>query len=787
MTSVQIGPNSTAPAAPTRRPGGRGLQLDFLDVLDAPASSGPQSEWDGEVFVNRDARRILGTSSRAFKLLVQAGVIVRAAPGSVMLPRGATQASLFVHWASTYDPSPTRRAVQLFVKLRDICGARGAAIPDAVLVASGRVLLESGGTCRIEELAALLRIPRKAAIAAAGRLAVLQAGPHVRDTGRLPAVPWTMGMLVAAVPSLAGAPETCLDPNPRDIHDEPGLRSRARLSACGPVLGPAALFAVVAAASIRREARLEHHMLMLQRFASAMAETAPGADHQDPNAVAATLEYVAFSTDLDGVLSRGVRDMICRSWLMLTDVTWRYARAADSTGERGIRALVPARHPEQRDFESRLRTEFEDLRKASRERRKMRTDPLADSLSEISGRFWERMSQVGDICEAARSASQALLETRIPMTPPCRDFLIEVDVLDDNGAHVHGHPDGHVQEEEWRVWREDDFRASVGLGPVATSARLDLGDEGAEHVTDRPRLIFERLGARALLGDRVVKPFLATLADCGALARPERLDARTLRKRQTVLRTWRLTPPPHLPKGLLWFDEAGEEAWRAALARGRSIVPLEEFEMGMLFAELALNTVLESLCRANAFMQMEQTEQGFPVDDSMPDHAGANFAAIDKTPHGRDPEFSLFPILDQTLVDALDLAERVAKAGGRQDGLLGDVLIEERYRWKRPHPRPFIFQWNGEGLRLSEVTYMLRVLLSNIADVTFHDFRHAVAAVMLDLTDSPEILRRALGHTTATWRYYAQPTARMRRRKQKQRQRARVADLADKEFMRREA
>lgn len=779
------------PARAERREDGHAprRQLSFLHMLDTAASVTPEVDSDHVAVSNREARRLLGLSRGKLRRLVAAGVLSSPAHGLVTVPRSRPLASVFGDWATACRPDHTRRAVLAFADARDICGARAADLPpDPILAACGAVLRQAGGTHRSDELAALLRVPPKTAAAAAARLAELT-GTGADDGNDPLAAPLTMEMVVAAVPALAGAKRTCLDPEPDDFYEEPGLRSRARLAATGAVLPPAALFAMVASASMRREERLEHHMLMAQRFGRLLPRAAPGSGHGSPEAIRDTLEYVAFSPELDGEISPGVRDMICRTWLMLTDVNTRYVRAADPDGSKGMAALVPARHPEETDFRARLRAHFKPLREAAREKRKAKSDPLADHLSDHCDRFWNRMVEIGEICEAARAAAAELLDPVRPRDEPYVEFLVTIAPLDGGARRLRGGPDGHLQEERWRAWLEDDFRASMGLGPaLADQPNLPVcGDVSPTVQASKPIIIYERVGARAVRGGRTTKPFVATISDCGVLARPAGLDRRTLRMRHSYLKIHRLPAPSSFPEGLMWFDEPREDLWRRARARGRSIVPLEELGTGMLFPELGLNAVLESLCRGNAFMQMEQTLEAWPTDDSMPTHAGLCFAAIDKTPAGRDPEFAHFPVCDQTLVDAMELAGRVAAAAGREDGVVPDVLIDKRYRWKRPNPRPFIFQWNGRALTLSEVARMLRVLLAGIADVSFHDFRHACAADLFDITSSPEILQRALGQTTGIWRYYARRTARMERREQRRRQQERSAALADKTAMRRAA
>ncbi|GGB39605.1 hypothetical protein GCM10011380_31410 [Sphingomonas metalli] len=771
-------------AAATVVAGGRvrgAHQFDFHALLDGAAEPPPSpAPGLGQLTVtDAQARLQLGLSRRKLRTLVAAGALIRPAPGHVALEADATCASVFASWTESYEPSATRAAVRRFTDVRDACAVRDAEQPPArVLLAAGAVLAETGGVHRPEELAALLRMPSAAARSAAARLARLIGTPWDADVTMVPVRPWTMDMVVAAVPALTGAPATCLDSDAREHHEEPGDRSRARLAATAPVTGPAALFAIVAAASARREERLEHHMVMVQRFAHWLRRLRPGAGHRDEQAIEATLEHIAFSPELDGAMPPGVRDMVCRTWLLLTDVTERYARGVDPDGVKCIMDLVPARHPDQSGFRKRLLDHFRDLRSQARENRKERSDPLADALTDKVARFWERMEQIGSLCDAAYAARDRLLANRDPDAPPYEDFLVRIPVLDDNGRLLSGHPDGHIQEERWRAWLTDALRESLGLPAVPVQDTLAI--DGVEKAPDAPRVMFERLGARAVAGGRTVKPFLVTLSDCGAMARPTGLDRRMLRRRQTILRTWRLPASRSLPQGLMWFDEADEAVWRRAIARRRSMVPLEQFETGALFAELGCNAVLESLCRGGAFMQMERSAEGWPTDDSGERNAGLCFAAIEKTAAGKDPEFVHLPVLDQTIVDAMSVAARVSRAAGRTDGSVPDVLIEERYRWKRPHERPFIFQWNGQALKLTQVCDMLRLLFANIADATFHDFRHACAADLFELCRSPEIVQRALGQTSGVWRHYARQTARMRRREQRRRQQEKEAALADR-------
>lgn len=771
-------------------------QLDFLRALEARCPSPEVNPGDEEV-PDAEAASLLGFSPCDLRHLVANGALARAASGRVSLPPHATPRALHDAWLKRSPPRPTSSSIARCVAVRQACGLSRNAIPsDAVIRAAAGLLKIQMGTVQATELAALLDIKIKAARAAIRRLAVLDgdAADRAPAAGR----PMTMDDIVARFPQLAGARDTCLDENSREVCEEPGPRSRARLAGTGALLAGASLFLLVSAAAARREERLEHHMLMLQRFGTFLERWHPGAGQDDEEAITDTLERIGFSEELDGVVREGVRDMICRSVLMLMDVTARYARSMDPDGSRGIGALVPARHSDMTGFRGRLRDQYRHLRAEARERRKQGTDPLADHLSVKTGAFWERMEQLGEIATAGRAAEHELLAGR---HGPARyaAFSVEVAVLDDNGRHVCGHPEGHLQEERWRVWLEDDIRASLGLPPAGTAAQqsLPLGHDsegsGDGDRTDaapmhaaKPitRVYYERMGARPVLGDRAVKPWFVTLSDCGVLASPSELDRRMLRRRGTVLRTWSAPTPRSLPEGLVWFDSAGEDLWRRAIARGRSLVPIIEFETGAMFAELGCNAVLESMCRGNAFMQMEDNADAWPVDESEETHAGLCFAAIEKTAAGADPVFAQLPVLDQTLLDAREVAARVAAAAGSGD-TVPDVLIEPRYRWKRPHPRPFIFQWNGRALTLSEVNHILRLLFANIIDATFHDFRHACATDLYDECRWPEVVKRSLGQTTGVWRHYARLTPRMRRRDKRRQQQERLAKAAQLEWDRR--
>jgi hypothetical protein len=250
-----------------------------------------------------------------------------------------------------------------------------------------------------------------------------------------------------------------------------------------------------------------------------------------------------------------------------------------------------------------------------------------------------------------------------------------------------------------------------------------------------------------------------------------------LSRRSTLARTWKLPQRISTPMALLWFDAPAETIWKEARARNRSLVPLREIETAARFAELGCNAVLESMCRGGAFMQMEENSDAWPVADAGGEHASLCFSAIEKTAGGAEPQFSMLPVCDQTLLDALELARRAARSVGRQG--VPDVLIECRYRWKRTNPLPNFFQRNGKALTLAQILYFLRILLANVADNTFHDFRHASAAELFDLTECGKIVQRALGQSSGIWRYYARLTPRMLSRKRRKRERERTAKVAD--------
>lgn len=780
-------------------------QLSFHHLLDRQETLAVDiANEPGDIMTFDAACVTLGVDMRTLKILMAHGVLNKIGCDQVRVPTGETLRSLYRKWLALNPPRPTRKGLLRVTEVQSACGLSHDEIPaDSVLSSAAEYITRILGTFRRDEFTAFMQLKPATARKALNRLSVLEGRSAPDVSTALRHQPLSIDEIVKLTPELAGAPETCLDPEPFEHYEEPGERSRARLAGTGPLLASTSFFVIVAAASNRREERLEHHMLMVQRFSEKLSCWHPGSDHTDGAAITDTLERIAFSEDGDVIYCSGVRDMICRTVLMMHDVVARYANAVDPKGVKGLQALVPSTHAKASNFRQKLRDEFRKDRLEARERRKERSDPLADNLSDVTSRFWARMDQLAIIAENARAAGELLLDPKRNVAEPFEEFLVTIPVLHDNGRYLTEDDEGNLQEERWRVWKENDLRRSLGMPARMESKQYNLPIGGVDFVSGRrndataafqpsageakPRLLFERMGARTVVGSRVVQPFFVTLSEKGVMAKPRSLDKRLANKRLTVLRTWRAPPPSSLPRGLMWFDDEGEKIWRNAARKRRSIIPLMEFETGSLFAELGCNAVLESMCRGGAFLQMEDNQDAWPTDDSGYTHAGLCFAAIEKTPAGNDPTFVNLPVLDQTFLDAKELIRRVSAAAGNETGEVPDVLIEKRARWKRPHPRPYVFQWNGRALTLTEVTYMLKLLFANIEDVTFHDFRHACAAVLFDSCRCPEILKRALGQTSGIWRYYARLTNRMKQRDRERQENERQIERANQDWARKDA
>ena len=284
------------------------------------------------------------------------------------------------------------------------------------------------------------------------------------------------------------------------------------------------------------------------------------------------------------------------------------------------------------------------------------------------------------------------------------------------------------------------------------------GDPGALR-----NVVYEWLDAKPLLGGHAIDPWFVTIAKAGALASPALMSPRRRRARTRFLIEHRLPAYQGSPEGMLTSDKGQWALWRHAEACGRHIVQLHDFGLAMLVIEMCFNVQLDSLCRTDDLIQMQQDADAWkPVE-----RAGGvdiTFASIRKASPDRPlPKPEWIAVHPQAFIDMTFVAAEIARSDGHADGCLPKVQHSPGIRWKRPAAAAIVLQKGGRAISHQILNRCLSFLLCGVAVAKLHDLRHAGSARALD-DGMPFIeLMATLGHMKpAHTVWYSRPTSKMR-------------------------
>ncbi len=671
-----------------------------------------------------------------------------------------------------------------YLSVRDVCGIPASELPPPFVVEGMTPLLLQLGTTDPSEIGAFT--PHTNDNDTKLRQLVIGESTRAMRRDELPqAARPTDEMILVAAPGLRGAPGTAFGSlvgsgdlgRPKD--------DALRIAwALGPARGAALLWAHLASASRRSSGQVRAAMRRFVLLDRALVTA--GGSIDVPGDVGAALEEIAYG-DAFADLRPGARATAARMLMTMIRQISIYATRNDPDGSRGIRALVPAEHPQRLAFASRIEKTFQALGTIGRENRKSRSDRMADDYERILDVAALRIEQIVSIQRAAHAAAAKLRQ--ILSKRPAGEWA-----HDDHKRHVEFGvmttvmtPDGRLlpgsQTSWFRAWRERDMWMDLGRRGGITSNEDNQIFLRQKEIRADPSaydgIVFEWVECRPEVGEDAIPPWFVHISNLGVLNAPGSLTAHQRRRRHAAIVNWKLPAYGASTAGLLAFDRVTNTLWRWASRRKRYIVPIDEFAYAMRFAAIGLHAVDECLCRVSELLQMRQDREMWPTSAET-GISEVSFLAFPKSSrYEAKSTLQRFQVDQTTFVEATALASEIALRDGHPDGLLPEVPSASCIRDRFEEYQAWIFQSRGTAIENSVMNRILRFLLANVVDVSFHELRHAAANAARQAGLSEAVIQRLMNHRTPQQtRWYYRRTARQRLKseiRQGRRARARYA------------
>lgn len=617
--------------------------------------------------------------------------------------------------------------------------------PDLIKAAAADFLLPMGGI-HSTEVQAVLRCGHDGALSRrlTDELRLL-AGRAVRRRRAVGIKALDLDLFAEIMPAgLRELPDTALDPS--GPAPAPSGRELAAIARMRHVRSFGAVAALVVAASSRRPGALERTLGDLASIDRLVEEL--GIDWKNPSAMNGAMLAL-----LEGKACAGMSDVMRRlavsGWLMLE----RYVRSYRDRQPERLRALLDEILPTPDPDVARLRRAahrlLKRIRQAAQVGRKHRVAALRTDLERTMVALDRRCDQLGAVADACRAAADELARHGSEML----DFEVLGPVLRMDGSFGEG-----VQAVRMRAWTERALLADFTRSPA--DYRLEVAWNLRNLVRRRnasDRVFFEHLGVSPAEAGRdgSEQPFyvepLVTMATGHAITMPNALRER----RRELFMEYGLPPVRGGLDGLFSFDAEGAAILRAAARRGRTVLPVLEFEHAMRYAHLALRTCSATGARLHEVMQMAENRSRWRAV-ATPQGGRPAFLAIDKLPGDRH-----LAVATETehLLDAVTFRYKVAlvtltRNRCHDGGALPECMAAPKIAWKRP-PARYVFSYRGKALNDHDLIQYLGFLAMGFPRMRFHDHRHIDAQRLRDLGVSDEAIGLSMGDTPEMADYYA--------------------------------
>jgi hypothetical protein len=532
---------------------------------------------------------------------------------------------------------------------------------------------------------------------------------------------------------LLGLPRTFLDAKLPYSREAPGANARRRVMSLDEHFDAGALYAMVFAPKERRTDGLNRGLNAIARVEKIMRIHAPGEKWTAETYRTALTRYVV---DRD-ILPRDAESTRCqtvRFWRIVMARLHRYRAQCDRSGSRGLVRLLPPRFTLPRALLNEIRDRECELVATWENNRKREAHEAFRDLDEIFDAAANRAEAMEDLGNAKRQAEATIRENDAWI-----DFAVTLPCLD-----ARGHLTGRHRDERFRLWRTEEAAASV-YADLDRSGLVDRARETLRSTRYDEAFVVEHLDGGA-------DPTLATgcwmieLAGLGVLLAPNRLSPDRRDRRHDAIRSRGLPGFQAHGSAVLTFEQQRASLARFASQVGRSFVPLDEMEVAIRFADLALRVACQTYRRPHEVLQIRHDswkpvhiagyEDRFVSQDVMPKVTVRKDLAAMST-------VSVTVSLDVTASAAEILAlDRRAQYGNAPL----PVAAARVSRWKCG-PAPYVFSFAGRAVLPSEINLFLRYLLAGWPPFTLHDFRHAEAEDA-NFDGEPESkIRAGLGHS----------------------------------------
>ncbi len=546
-------------------------------------------------------------------------------------------------------------------------------------------------------------------------------------------LPVTWELFKAALPdAFADLPRTCLDPHPRNQRDRPSRRFRERVWQLSRLIDAGSLYAIIRSARGRRPDEMLSGLAAIQRVEDIMFIHKPKG-RWTRNDYHHAMQRYAIVKDILPEDGDRTRIKTVYRWRAISRTMRRYCRQHDPRNRRGIRNHLPPLFRISRSLKAELRATYAHLPQERIDDRKTEAHQAFAELDAIHDAARNRRDEMRRIGSRVREA-----ETQIPPDADFLDFPIEVPTLDDRGMAI-----GDMQIETFRLWRVAAAWRSFDLATF-NRTRAAIGER--ERKGFRDGFVVEHLHTEGLDGSDPITCWMVRLAKLGVFVCPAELPLAVRIARHEEIRSKGLPGFRANCPGLLAFASDGATLARSGLDHGRYFVPLEQAEMAMRFAFVALDTVAQAYSRMQEVQQITRTSweraKVVPGKIHMTQmvwpkiEAGVDLGKEEKVP---------ITVTDELLGEILDLCDLHVERCGLDE--FPTMQPADPLRWKCG-PAEYTNSWNGQALHAHHINLFLRYLLAGWPPFTLHDFRHAEAEE--DASDGvPEyVTQTKLGHSS---------------------------------------
>lgn len=531
--------------------------------------------------------------------------------------------------------------------------------------------------------------------------------------------------------NLKGLPRTFLDHKRPYVREAPDVAARRRVMSLTEHFDTGALYAMIFAPRERRIDALVRPLNAIARVEKIMRFHAPDGNWSKSTYQEALTRYVVVRDILPGD-SDYTRCMTVRFWRIVVARLHRYRALHDRSGKRGLLNHTPPRFRLARPLLHEMRNIQCAIAAGGHVRRKEDAHRAFEDLDDIFEAALNRAEAMEALGEAKRHAESLMAEDHNHL-----DFSITLPCLDDRGLAV-----GGLREERFRLWRTEAAAASVasdmerrGLARDSSTMRSERYCQPfiVEHLVDNDESVTGEC-------------WMLRLARLGVFICPMRFSSR--RRESRLDEIARLALPGFQPHGtlLLSFEQQRSLISRFAYEIGRSFVPIEEMDVAIRFADMALRIVGQSYRRIHEVMQLRH-DAWKPVDFG--EFAG-RYMSQDVWPKVA-PKKDLGAVEKVPVTVSLDVvrsAEELLALGRHAESSQRPTAVPamRASRWKCG-PAPYVFSHMGRALLPNEVNLFLRYLLAGWPPFTLHDFRHAEAEDA-NFDGEPESkIQTGLGHS----------------------------------------